>query len=139
MMFLPIGQFVLRTSSKPSTYLTFRICQRSTESSSCPTTFRWTCPSLRGTSFLQRVSSTTCSSGTPSKGIRRSLRPPSRPSDLRWFICCTLTPALLGGGCGRLSTALVQPETRRLCSRVFIVRSEEHTSELQSLTNLVCR
>src|SRR5437870_12334575 len=26
MMFLPIGQIVLRTSSKPSTYLTFRIC-----------------------------------------------------------------------------------------------------------------
>src|SRR5437667_10885258 len=121
MMFLGIGQFVLRTSSKPSTYLTYRICQRYTESSSCPTTFRWTCPSLRGTSFLQRVSNTTCSSVTPSKGIRRSLCPPSRPSDLRWFICITLTPALLGGGCGRLSTALGQRETRRLSAGDFIV------------------
>src|SRR5258706_6742767 len=29
--------------------------------------------------------------------------------------------------------------TRRCCAEHGVVRSEEHTSELQSLTNLVCR
>src|SRR6266702_2714508 len=120
MMFLPIGQPVLRANSTPSTYLTFRIYQRSTESTSCPTTCRWTCHSPLGTSFLPRVSSTTCSSATPSKAIRPSQPPPNRPSDLRWSTYFTPTPASLGGGRGRLSTASVQPETRRLCSPVFI-------------------
>src|SRR6266566_4522839 len=95
MRFLLIGPTVLRTSSKLSTYLTFRICQRSTEYSSCPATFRWTCRSPRETSFLARVSSTTYSSGTLSKGIRPSQRPPNRPLDLRWSTCFTPTPALL--------------------------------------------
>src|SRR6266705_486281 len=114
MMFLPIGQPVLRTNSRPSTYLTFRICQRSTEYSSCPATFRWTCHSPPEKSFLPRVSSTTCSSGTPSKGIRPSQPPPNRPSDLRWSTYFTPTPASLGGGCGRLSFVSAQLETKRL-------------------------
>src|SRR5437867_12750104 len=120
MRFLPIGQLVLRTSSTPSPYSTFRICQRSTEYSSCPTTFRWTCRSPRETSFLARVSSTTYSSGTLSKGIRPSQRPPNRPLDLRWSTCFTPTPALLGRGCGRLNTVSVQPETSRSRCHVLI-------------------
>src|SRR2546426_11584895 len=120
MRFLPIGQLVLRTSSTPSPYSTFRICQRSTEYSSCPTTFRWTCRSPRETSFLPRVSSTTYSSGTLSREARPSHPPPSRPSDLQWSTCFTPMPALLGGGCGELSLVSVRRETRLSRSHVFI-------------------
>src|SRR5437660_12128975 len=119
-MFLLIGQLVLSTSLTRSPYLTSRICQRSTEYSSCPATFRWTCRSLRETSFLARVSSSICYSGRLSKESQPSQPPLNSPSDLRWSICFTLMPALLGGGCGRQSTVSVQPETRRSRSRVFI-------------------
>src|SRR6266705_3319452 len=75
MRFLLIGPTVLRTSSKLSTYLTFRICQRSTEYSSCPATFRWTCRSPWETSFLARVSSTTYSRERSRKGsVQASVR-----------------------------------------------------------------
>src|SRR5438046_3424521 len=42
--------------------------------------------------------------------------------------------------CGRLCAALTAAEARGvILNRIFKERSEEHTSELQSLTNLVCR
>src|SRR5438093_4987389 len=40
-------------------------------------------------------------------------------------------------GCN--SRIYLHPETRTVCAACEMKRSEEHTSELQSLTNLVCR
>src|SRR5437016_7328645 len=39
----------------------------------------------------------------------------------------------------RFRKPLTYPDTIRIGARAMSLRSEEHTSELQSLTNLVCR
>src|SRR2546430_5685092 len=42
-------------------------------------------------------------------------------------------------GSPRVRAGLEAPPVGRLHEHVFVVRSEEHTSELQSQSNLVCR
>jgi len=57
------------------------------------------------------------------KGLKYDLlfgNPLERGSDLQWSTCFTPMPALLGGGCGKLSIVSVQRETRLSRSHVFI-------------------
>src|SRR5690606_40754298 len=44
-----------------------------------------------------------------------------------------------GGGSGPSSSASAMSAQRRIAEIVSVMRSEEHTSELQSRENLVCR
>src|SRR5437016_6487697 len=55
-----------------------------------------------------------------------------RADGLRPRLLCSVQ-CIFGGGCARLDLRHVE------VARKALLRSEEHTSELQSLTNLVCR
>src|SRR5438093_9838912 len=69
--------------------------------------------------------------------------PTRRSSDLsaataRLSQCgCCCHPTASGGAAAHLARQL--PAERRILASLTAARSEEHTSELQSLTNLVCR
>src|SRR5438046_5530320 len=52
------------------------------------------------------------------------------------FVPVFQTAADLGFGCARFEA---EEGVRKIVADVVVLRSEEHTSELQSLTNLVCR
>src|SRR5205085_11405673 len=58
--------------------------------------------------------------------------------------CCLLQPPkkailLLQDACNKESNEAMTDETKRTKTNAIEIRSEEHTSELQSQSNLVCR
>src|SRR5262249_59142374 len=71
--------------------------------------------------------------GGPSPpALRQTARGPARPAGGALLVSCPCQEPI---GRSRVGSPLLQPQGERAA----LPRSEEHTSELQSLTNPVCR
>src|SRR2546430_12546760 len=64
---------------------------------------------------------------------------PKAPSQGRPPELASLNPALAGLGAIEFGSGMIRVAISDLGQRIVATRSEEHTSELQSQSNLVCR